>query len=119
VSLIANNGSINLANVQAKDSSILASAGITMNGAARFDGNTLIANGSGDLTFNGATKLNDSTQNLTVVSQGSLTFNGAQNTRGTFISRGDFLFNGSSQLYGAIRAKGDVRFNGGGTVVGV
>jgi adhesin HecA-like repeat protein len=71
------------------------------------------------LTFNGATKLNDSTQTLTVVSQGNLTFNGAQNTRGTFISRGDFLFNGNSQLYGAIRAKGDVRFNGGGTVVGV
>jgi large repetitive protein len=119
VALIANIGSISLANVQAKDTSVLASSSITMNGASRFDGATLIANGTGNLTFNGATKLNDSTQNLTVVSQGNLTFNGAQNSRGTFISRGEFLFNGSSQLYGAIRAKGDVRFNGGGTVVAV
>lgn len=117
VMLIANTGSINLANAQAKDTTVLAATSLTMNGSTRFDGTTLLANGSGDLTFNGATKLNDSTQNLTVVSQGNLTFNGAQNSRGTFIARQEFTFNGNSQLYGRIRAKGDVRFNGGGTVV--
>lgn len=119
VALIANAGSINLGNVQGKDVSAIASSSVTMNGAARFDGSTLLANGSGNMTFNGATKLLDSTQNLTVVSQGDLTFNGAQNTRGTFISQGQFIFDGSSQLHGVIKAKGDILFNGGATVFGL
>ncbi len=119
VALIANAGSINLGNVQGKDISAMASSSVTMNGAARFDGSTLLANGSGNMTFNGATKLLDSTQNLTVVSQGDLTFDGAQNTRGTFISQGQFTFNGNSQLHGVIKAKGDILFNGGATVFGI
>jgi hypothetical protein len=119
VTLVANQGSVILANAQAKDTSILASGSVSMNGAARFEGKTLLANGTGDMTFNGATKQVDSTQNLTVVSQGNLTYNGAQNTRGTFLATGNFTFNGSTQLSGRIKAKGDVLFNGSSTIIGI
>jgi Bacterial Ig-like domain/Bacterial Ig-like domain (group 3) len=119
VTLIANSGSVILANAQAKDTSVLASGSVTMNGAARFDGKTLIANGTGNMTFNGATKQIDATQDLTVVSQGNITYNGAQNTRGTFLAKGDFTFNGGTQLFGRVKAKGDITFNGGTTFTGI
>jgi Bacterial Ig-like domain/PAP2 superfamily/Putative Ig domain/Bacterial Ig-like domain (group 3) len=119
VTLIANNGSVILANAQAKDTSVLASGSVTMNGAARFDGKTLIANGTGDLIFNGATKQIDATQDLTVVSQGNITYNGAQNTRGTFLAKENFTFNGNTQLFGRVKAKGDITFNGGTTFTGI
>ena len=119
VTLIANNGSVILANAQAKDTSVLASGSVSMNGAARFEGKTLLANGTGDMTFNGATKQIDSTQDLTVVSQGAITYNGAQNTRGTFIAKGNFSFNGSTELFGRVKAKGDITFNGSTTFTGI
>ena len=46
VVLVANNGNINLSDVQSRDLSVLASGSINMNSSARFAGSTLLANGS-------------------------------------------------------------------------
>ncbi|WP_227498670.1 PKD domain-containing protein [Synechococcus sp. PCC 7336] len=115
VMLVANNGSVNLANVQSLNLSVLASKSIRMNGGARFAGSTLLANGSdsGSITFNGATTSTGPEDNLVVISQSQMTFNGAADTRGAFLSRGNFTFNGNSQLVGSIRSKGNVTFNSG------
>lgn len=119
VVLVANNGSINLANVQAKDLSAFASGSINTNGGARFAGSTLLVNGSssGNITFNGATATTNPKDNLKAISQGDITFNGASDTRGTFLTTKNFTFNGKSTLYGSIGAKGNITFNGKATVV--
>jgi RHS repeat-associated protein len=121
VVLIANNGNINLSNVQARDLSALASGSINMNGGARFAGSTLLANGSstGNIIFNGATATTNTSDTLKVFSSGSITYNGATHTRGLFLSAKDFTFNGNSTLYGSISAKGNITFNGKATVIGV
>ncbi|WP_292745723.1 Ig-like domain-containing protein, partial [Nostoc sp. NMS4] len=121
VVLIANNGNINLSNVQSRDLSVFASSSINMNAGARFAGYTTIANGnsSGNITFNGATTTTNTTDNLKVISAGDITYNGASDTRGLFLSVKNFTFNGSSTLYGSISAKGNIIFNGQATVIGV
>ncbi|OUL29670.1 hypothetical protein BV378_05730, partial [Nostoc sp. RF31YmG] len=121
VVLVANNGNINLSNVQARDLSVFASGSINMNGGARFAGSSLLANGSnnGNITFNGATSSTNTTDSLKVISQGDLTYNGASDTRGLFLSVKNFTFNGSSTLYGSISAKGNIIFNGKATVIAV
>ncbi|MDM9580196.1 Ig-like domain-containing protein [Nostoc sp. GT001] len=121
VVLIANNGNINLSNVQSRDLSVFASSSINMNAGARFAGYTTIANGSsgGNITFNGATTTTSTTDNLKVISAGDITYNGASDTRGLFLSVKNFIFNGSSTLYGSISAKGNIIFNGQATVIGV
>ncbi|OUL33998.1 putative Ig domain-containing protein [Nostoc sp. 106C] len=121
VVLVANNGNINLSNVQARDLSVFASGSINMNGGARFAGSSLLANGSnnGNITFNGATSSTNTNDNLKVISQGDITYNGASNTRGLFLSVKNFTFNGSSTLYGSISAKGNIIFNGKATVIAV
>ncbi|MCV3217086.1 Ig-like domain-containing protein, partial [Plectonema radiosum NIES-515] len=118
VMLVANNGSIDMARAQTLDIAVFASNSITMAGNARFEGVTTIANGSnsGSITFNGASKNLNSSNKMQVVSQGSITWSGASDTRGTFISAGDFTFNGNSTLYGSINAKGNITFNGQATV---
>ncbi len=45
-----------------------------------------MANGAGDINFNGATTTTTTTSNLEVISQGNITYNGASNTRGAFLS---------------------------------
>jgi Bacterial Ig-like domain/Putative Ig domain len=118
VLLITSNGSISLNNIQANNFSALASDALTMNGAARFSGVSLLANGSATsgITFNGATKAIDINNNLRVVAQGDITYNGATNTRGTFLTAKEFRFNGATQLFGSIKAKGNITFNGASTV---
>jgi hypothetical protein len=119
VMFVANNGSIDLAKAEANNLAVFASNSINMSGNARFEGVTTIANGSntGNITFNGASKNLNSSTKMQVVSQGSLTWSGASDTRGTFISGGDFTFNGNSTLYGVINAKGNITFNGQTTVI--
>ncbi|MBE9010645.1 putative Ig domain-containing protein, partial [Pseudanabaenaceae cyanobacterium LEGE 13415] len=119
VVLVANAGTIDLSNVQAKNLAAFVSGGINTAGGARFDGTTLLANSSGDITFNGATKTFDATQNLRVISQGNILYNGATNTRGNFIAAQNFTFNGTSSLYGSIQVKGDITFNGRSSVVAI
>jgi large repetitive protein len=55
---------------------------------------------------------------IRVIAQSNIIFNGSSSTRGSFISTGSFTFNGSSTLYGNIAAKGNITFNGTSTVVG-
>ncbi|NJR16282.1 MAG: hypothetical protein HC785_11565 [Calothrix sp. CSU_2_0] len=119
VMLVASIGSIDLARSQGNNVAAFASNSVNMAGNARFEGTTTIANGSstGSITFNGASKNLNSSNKMQVVSQGSLTFSGASDTRGTFISGGDFTFNGNSTLYGTIGAKGNITFNGQTTVI--
>lgn len=117
VTIVAENGSVNLGNIQTQDVTILASRSIQMNSAARFAGKTLIANGdTNGITFNGATTSNSDTDALTVISQGRLTFNASADTRGAFFSRGDFSFNSAVELVGVIQTKGDLFFNASGSV---
>ena len=119
VVLIAENGNINLSQVQATDLSAFASRSINMNNQARYSGSNLLASGSnnGSINFNGTTASTDGTDTLRVVSNGRITFNAASDTRGSFESVGDFTFNNNSTLYGTIAAKGFITFNNGANVV--
>ncbi|NJO96443.1 MAG: hypothetical protein HC764_10810 [Pleurocapsa sp. CRU_1_2] len=119
VVLVAENGNINLGNVKAHNSNIFASNTINMNGGARFSGKSLIANGQGNITFDGATATTGESDFLTVISTGNITFNGSSDTRGEFLTAKDFTFNGHSTLYGSIGAKKNITFNGNGTVIGI
>lgn len=119
VALITNNGNINLGNIQATGLSALASGSLTMSGNSRFVGNTLLATGTGDLTFNGATKDLGNSQNLRAIAQGNLVFNGSENTRGNFLTAKNFTMNGRSALLGTIGAKGNITFNGQTTVTAI
>ena len=118
VVLVTNNGNVNLSNIQARDLSVLASRSIQMNGSARFAGQTLLANGSnnGTINFNGATSTTAPEDNLLVISQSRITFNGVADIRGAFLSRGNFTLNGNSSIIGNIWSKQDVTFNGGAEV---
>ncbi|PSF35821.1 hypothetical protein C7H19_15470 [Aphanothece hegewaldii CCALA 016] len=118
VVLVTNNGNINLSNVQATEVTALASNSINMNSGAKFAGSSLLANGSGNITFNGATKTTTDTDALRVISSGQITYNGASNTRGHFLANGTFTFNGNSTLIGSISTKNHIIFNGGVTVIG-
>jgi Bacterial Ig-like domain len=115
VMLIANGGNINLNAAQAENVTAVASGALNQNSAARFGGYSVLANGTGNLTFNGATKGITTTDNLRVVSAGNITFNGAQVTRGSFASNGTFTTNGSSEMYGTITAAQNIVFNGNST----
>jgi len=117
VTLVAENGNIDLGKVNANDSTFLASKSIRMNRNARFAGDSLIANGQGNINFNGATTTTDETDNLVVISAGNITFNGATDTRGQFLATRNFRFNGRSTLYGSIGAKHDIVFNGKSKVI--
>ena len=119
VVLVAQNGSINLSKVSAHNSSVFASKTINMNGQARFSGESLVANGHGNITFDGATATTEESDFLTVISAGNITFNGSSDTRGEFLTAKDFTFNGHSTLYGSIGAKKNITFNGNGTVIGI
>jgi fibro-slime domain-containing protein/RHS repeat-associated protein len=112
VTLVANNGNINLNSVQSDNLSVLASGTINHKSSTRFGGNTLLANGTGNITFNGATKGITTTDRLRVVSAGGITFNGARSTRGSFVSQGDFISNGSADIYGTVSSKQNIIFNG-------
>ncbi len=115
VVLIASNGNVNLNQIQTENSSILASGQINANSTAKLGGNTLLANGQGDITLNGATTGTTSLQNLRIVSQGRITFNGAATVRGDFRSVGTFNANGSSDIYGTVASQQDILFNGSST----
>jgi RHS repeat-associated protein len=115
VTLVASNGNINLNAIQSDNLSALAAGTINHNSGARFGGNSLFANGTGNITFNGATKGITANDNLRVVSAGNITFNGAQSTRGSFVSAGDFIANGSTNIYGTVSSKQNITFNGATT----
>jgi fibro-slime domain-containing protein/RHS repeat-associated protein len=112
VTLVTSNGNINLNSIQSDNLSVLASGTINHNSSARFGGNSLFANGTGNIIFNGATKGITANDNLWVISAGGITFNGAQSTRGSFIAQGDFIANGSSDIYGTVSSKQNIIFNG-------
>jgi hypothetical protein len=67
VMLIANGGSINLNGVQSENLTAIASGSVNQNGSSRFGGYNVLANGTGNLTFNGATKGITTTDNLRVI----------------------------------------------------
>ena len=111
VVLVANNGNVNLKQIQSENSSILANGKITIDSSAKLGGNTLIANGQGDITFNAATTGTSSIQNLHVVSQGRITFNSKATVRGDFRSVGTFSANDKADIYGTVASQQDVVFN--------
>ena len=116
VTLVTLTGNINLGSVQSSNVSVLAAGTINQNSGAKFSGNSLLANGAGDITFNGATTNTATTDNLRVISAGNLTFNGSAVARGSFLSQGNFNANGSTQIYGTIASKQNITFNGNSTI---
>jgi large repetitive protein len=120
VVLIAKLGSVNLNSATATDLSVFATCSINVNGSAKLGGSSLLATETarGSVTFNSSTKTVTGTDQLQVIAQGDITYNGSSNTRGSFLSAGTFTYNGSSTLYGSISAKGDITFNGNTTVIG-
>jgi Bacterial Ig-like domain len=115
VVLVTSNGNINLNPSQISNSSILASGTINSNGNANFVGSNLLATGQGNITLQGVNTGTGSSQNLRLISQGQITFNGNTTARGEFRSVGTFTANGSSDIYGLISSKQDVVFNGNST----
>jgi PKD repeat protein len=115
--LILNNGSINLASVQSRKITVLASGAINMNSGARFAGDSLIATGNsnGSINFNGAT-VNNEPSYLRVISQGNIIFNSSNTVLGEFLARKNFTSNVSSSIVGSVQTKGDIRFNGSATI---
>ena len=111
VVLVASKGNINLGQVRGENVSILASGSINTNDGASLGGNSLLANGSGDITFNGKTSGTTSLQNLRVISQGRITFNGAATVRGSFLSAGTFTANENTVLFGTVASQKDIVFN--------
>jgi hypothetical protein len=86
--LIAKNGNINLVNATVKNTAIFAHGTINSNRRTRFSGASLLANdsSSGNINFNSATATISDGDELRVISQGGITYNGASNTRGQFVS---------------------------------
>lgn len=119
VVLVAEQGSVDLAQVEATELRVLAGNALTMKGGARFGGDTLLASGSGGLTFNGATKTREGKDFVTAISDGSLTYNGASDSRGRLLSKGDMTFNGNSSLFGTIKTEANLLFNGQATVTDI
>jgi RHS repeat-associated protein len=115
VVLVANNGNINLNQTETENSSFLAAGRINTNSKTSLGGKTLLANGQGDITFNGDMKGTNSPQNLRIVSQGRITFNGKAEVRGDFRSVGTFSSNGNADIYGTVASLGDIVFNGAST----
>lgn len=121
VTLIANRGSIYLANVRSTHLAGFASESITMGRSARFAGETLLANGSsrGSITFGGATASVSEADRISVIAQGSILYNGAAPTRGLFISAQEVTSTSSQTLFGTIAAKANITFNGAAKVVAI
>jgi hypothetical protein len=115
VVLVASNGNVNLNQIQTENSSILASGKINANNVAKFGGNTLLANGTGDITFSKATTGTATVQNLRIVSQGKITFNDTATVRGDFRSVGTFLTNAKADIYGTVASQKDIVFNADST----
>jgi hypothetical protein len=116
VVFVANNGSVNLNQIQATNSSFLASGRINVNSKVELGGKTLLATAQGDITFNGKIEGTDnSIQNLEVIAQGRITLNGSSEVRGDFRSTGTFSTNGKADIYGTVASLGDIVFNGAST----
>jgi membrane-associated phospholipid phosphatase len=111
VTLVANNGSINLNRLQGENVAVLAAGKITTSDTVKLGGNSLLANGSGDITFNGRTCGTNTLQNLQVISQGRITFNDVAILRGSFLSAGEFITNDRTELSGTIASQKDIIFN--------
>jgi len=111
VVLVANSGNVNLNQIQTENSSILANGRINANNTAKFGGKTLLANGTGDITFNKAITGTTTVQNLQVVSQGRITFNDTATVRGNFHSMGTFSANGTADIFGTVASQADIVFN--------
>ncbi|MBE9137977.1 VCBS repeat-containing protein [Nodosilinea sp. LEGE 07088] len=113
VTLVTYNGGVNLSNASGSNLTVMASSQINMNGNVQFAGQSLLASRN-SMAFNGTTP--SSTDRLTVVSQGNITFNGSSETRAQFLAAGNFSFNSTATLYGRIQAKGNITFNQRATV---
>jgi membrane-associated phospholipid phosphatase len=111
VALIAKNGNLNLNQIQGEGVALLASGQITASGTVKLDGDSLIANGSGNITFNGRTSGTSTVQNVRVISQGRITFNDTVSLRGSFLSADAFTTNQNAELFGTIASQKDVVFN--------
>jgi membrane-associated phospholipid phosphatase len=111
VALVANNGNLTLKRMQGEHIALLASGRITASDTLKLGGNSTIANGSGEIAFNGRTCGTNSVQNLRVISQGRITFNDTASLRGSFLSADAFTTNGCTDLSGTIASQKDVIFN--------
>jgi membrane-associated phospholipid phosphatase len=111
VALVAKNGNLHLKRMQGEHVALLASGRITASDTLKLGGNSKIANGSGDITFNGRTSGTNTVQNLQVISQGRITFNDTARLRGSFLSAEAFTTNENAELFGTISSQKDVIFN--------
>jgi len=118
VVLILNNGDINLSGTQFNNSAIFAPSTINMNSSARFSGNSLIAS-KGNVNFDGATDTISAEDELTVVTQGTITYNASLDSRSILLSGNDVNFNANTTLHGLIVAESDIRCNSYCSVVGL
>jgi membrane-associated phospholipid phosphatase len=111
VALVAKNGNLNLKQMQGEGVALLASGRITASDRLKLGGNSTIANGSGDIIFQGRTSGTNTVQNLNVISQGRITFNDTVSLRGSFVSADTFTTNDCADIFGTIASQKDVVFN--------
>jgi membrane-associated phospholipid phosphatase len=111
VALVAKNGNLNLKRMQGEGVALLASGKITASDDLKLGGKSTIANGSGDIIFQGRTCGTNTVQNLNVISQGRITFNDTASLRGSFVSADTFTTNDCADIFGTIASGKDVVFN--------
>ena len=119
VMLVVSNGGVNLNSANATNLAVFASGAINANGGAQLAGtNNLFATGTtnGTINFSGNTATLNNTDQLQVVAQGNISFNGTANLRANLLSAGTVSFNNTSNVFGSIGAKGDITFNSSTTV---
>jgi hypothetical protein len=115
VTLIANNGNINLKSVKATALSLSASGNIKFSGSNQLTGNTII-NSNGNTQFEGSNAMTNTTSQVKVVAQGNIEISGNTSLKGQLWTKKDFAASGSTTIVGAITAMDNVNISGNTTI---
>ncbi|MEM6613376.1 MAG: Calx-beta domain-containing protein, partial [Cyanobacteria bacterium P01_C01_bin.72] len=108
VTIIAEQGKIELNRVNSNDSSFLAAKSIKVKNRSVFGGESLIANAQGKIEINSYSLRQPAASNLKVVAASDLQIKSTSEFNGELITGGDFIAQGSMSIYGSVVAKGDV-----------
>ena len=117
VTLIANNGNIDLKSVTGTAVSLCASGNINFSGGNQLAGNWLV-NSNGNTTFDGSNSMTNAASSVKIVAQGNIDISGNTSLKGQLWTRKDFSASGSTTIVGAITAMDDVSISGNSTITG-
>jgi PKD repeat protein len=114
VTLIANNGKIDLKSVTANNLKLSASGNINLIGDSTLSGNLLL-NSNGNTTLGGNTQMTSDSQ-IKIVAAGDVSINGNTTIQGQILTKKNLSMNGKTTLLGSADALGDITIGGNSTV---